>query len=318
MHTRLDALEAMFGVPAFALHRADLHQLLTDSVQDAELRTGHRVLNIAQRPDGRATVTYERPDGESTATAEVTADLVVAADGLHSTIRTTLLPAYPGPAYAGYVVWRGIVPAERAAALEQHAVTETWGRGQRFGIVPLTDGRTYWFAAASAPAGTHTDDELAGLQTRYRDWHRPIPELLAATPPAAVLRHDIYYLRQPLPTYVANRVALLGDAAHAMTPDLGQGACLALEDAATLAGFAREPDIDAALRRYDHARRPRTQRLVRESARIGRIAAWSHPAAAAFRNALVSLIPARRYLRSSADTYAWTPPPDPDAIPAER
>jgi 2-polyprenyl-6-methoxyphenol hydroxylase-like FAD-dependent oxidoreductase len=244
----------------------------------------------------------------------VTANLVVAADGLHSAVRTMLFPDHPGPAYAGYIAWRGIVPAERAAALGQQSVTETWGRGRRFGIVPLADGRMYWFATASSPAGAHTDDELADLETRYRDWHRPIPELLAATPPDAVLRHDIYYLRQPLPSYVTGRVALLGDAAHAITPDLGQGACLALEDAATLAGFAREPDIDAALRRYDHARRPRTQRLVRNSARIGRMAAWSHPAAAALRNALVSLVPARRYLRSSAGTYAWTPP-DPDAVP---
>lgn len=308
VRSRLDVLEAKFGIPAFALHRADLHQLLTDSVHEADLRTGHRVLDIAQRADGRATVRYERPDGRSMTTAELTADLVVAADGLHSAIRTALFPGHPGPAYAGYIAWRGIVPAERAVAVRPAAVTETWGRGRRFGIVPLADGRVYWFATASFPEGAHIDDELADLETRYRGWHRPIPELLAATPPDALMRHDIYYLRQPLPSYVVGRSVLLGDAAHAITPDLGQGACLALEDAATLAGFARDPDIDTALQSYDQARRPRTQRLVRESARIGRVAEWRHPAAVALRNTLASLIPARQYLRSSADIYAWTPP----------
>lgn len=308
MRGRLDALEAMFGVPAFALHRADLHQLLIDSVRDADLRTGHRVLGVAQRPDGRAAVTYEQPDSGSTTTAEVAVDLVVAADGLHSTVRRVLFPGHPGPAYAGYMAWRGVVPAERAGELGQESVTETWGRGRRFGIVPLADRRVYWFATASFPAGTHTDDELADLETRFRDWHRPIPELLAATPSDALLRHDIYYLRQPLPSYVADRVVLLGDAAHAITPDLGQGACLALEDAATVANLTGDGDVDAAVRRYDHARRIRTQRLVRESARVGRVAQWSNPVAVALRDTVVSLVSTQRYLRSSADTYAWTPP----------
>jgi len=111
-----------------------------------------------------------------------------------------------------------------------------------------------------------------------------------------------------VPSYAASRVALLGDAAHALTPDLGQGACLALEDAVTLAASATGPDLPAALAAYDDARRARTQRLVGVSARVGRIAEARTPLAATLRDALARLIPPGVYLRASADTLSWTPP----------
>jgi 2-polyprenyl-6-methoxyphenol hydroxylase-like FAD-dependent oxidoreductase len=110
----------------------------------------------------------------------------------------------------------------------------------------------------------------------------PIPQLLSVTPPRALLRNDIYTMAAPLPSYRRGGVVLLSDAAHAMTPDLGQGAALALEDAVTLAIYAghatsSDRDLDAALARYDEERRPRTQRLVRISASIGRIGQAATP-----------------------------------------
>lgn len=146
------------------------------------------------------------------------------------------------------------------------------------------------------------------LAAEFRNWHHPIPRLLAATPPEALLRHDIHSLDVPLPSYVSGRVALLGDAAHAITPDLGQGAGLALEDAVTLAGLAaHEPDLRSALAGYDRARRPRTQRLVRASALSGRIGQWSNPVAAFVRNGLTGLMPTSIYMRAVSDTFSWTP-----------
>jgi 2-polyprenyl-6-methoxyphenol hydroxylase-like FAD-dependent oxidoreductase len=263
------------------------------------------VTSVQQGQD-QAAVTYQGPDGPGTASA----DLVVAADGIHSQLRAALFPQHPGPTYAGYITWRGLVPAQATPPLgPAAAVTETWGRSKRFGIVPLADGQVYWYATASLPEGAHADDDLADLAARYRGWHAPIPELLEATPPRSLLRHDIYHLRTPLPRYTAGRVALLGDAAHALIPDLGQGACLALEDAVTLAAaMTRDADVPAALAAYDQARRSRTQRLVRASAQVGRIAQWQGPLATTLRDALARLTPARVYLRASAETLSWTPP----------
>lgn len=305
IRTRIEELKERFGVPAFALHRADLHHMLTDAISAATLRTGHRATSVSNEGD-KAAVSFDGPDGPG----KTRADLVVAADGIHSRLRTVMFPEHPGPAYAGYVTWRGIVPTgvKLGTGLEA-AVTETWGRGKRFGIVPLADGRVYWFATASLPEGTHTDDDLGDLAARYRGWHAPIPQLLDATPRETMLRHDIYHLETPLPQYVMGRAALLGDAAHAITPDLGQGACLALEDAVTLAAMTTGgADMPAALAAYDRVRRPRTQGLVRVSGQIGKVAQWRNPLASAVRDLLVRLIPAGAYLRSSSETFSWTPP----------
>lgn len=146
-----------------------------------------------------------------------------------------------------------------------------------------------------------------------RDWHAPIPQLLSATPSQALLRNDIYSLLAPLPSYRRGRVVLVGDAAHAITPDLGQGAALALEDAVTLVIHAGDPtasdaELDAGLDRFDHERRPRTQKIVRISAIIGRIGQARNPLTAAARDIAAGLLPASAYLQASAETFSWTPP----------
>lgn len=129
---------------------------------------------------------------------------------------------------------------------------ETWGRGTRFGRAPLPDARTYCYATANGPEGAEAPDgELAVLRARFGDWHHPIPALVEAAAGSEILRHDLYELPD-LASFIRGSVALLGDAAHAMTPNLGQGACQALEDAATLADTA--PDLAS----YDRERRART------------------------------------------------------------
>jgi 2-polyprenyl-6-methoxyphenol hydroxylase-like FAD-dependent oxidoreductase len=125
-----------------------------------------------------------------------------------------------------------------------------------------------------------------------------------------VLRHDLYDL-PPLPSYVHGRVALLGDAAHAMTPNLGQGACQALEDAVTLAHcLDGTPDVGAALRSYDLLRRPRTQAVTRRSARLGAVGQLSWPPAVLLRDTVARLTPTRATLRSMTPVLGWTVPGD--------
>jgi 2-polyprenyl-6-methoxyphenol hydroxylase-like FAD-dependent oxidoreductase len=192
-------------------------------------------------------------------------DLVIGADGLRSTVRRAFFGDRTAPRYSGLVGYRG------AVEFESGSYGETWGDGALFGNTPLEPGRTNFYAAFRAEP---TDDEgLDGLRARYRDWRAPIPAILAAAREADLLRNPIYDLHPRLPSFVTRRVALLGDAAHAMTPHLGRGACEAISDAASLVrllGTAGD-DVAGALRRYDEERRRPAQRIAARSRQVGRV-----------------------------------------------
>jgi 2-polyprenyl-6-methoxyphenol hydroxylase-like FAD-dependent oxidoreductase len=206
---------------------------------------------------------------------------------------------------------RALVPPALAPRVADSG--DTWGTGRRFGYARMGDGGVYWFASALAPAGgTVSPGELRVLRVRFAGWHEPIPALLAATPPGALLRNDVWQL-DPLPRRLAaGRIALLGDAGHAMTPDLGQGACQALEDATVLAAVvaAAEPaEIPAALGRYDAARRARTRMIARRSRSVARLAHLQGPLRCALRDRLVVAAAALTRDRALDELLGWRPSP---------
>lgn len=293
--TDTEELGRRYG-PLVMMHRADLLDTLRKGLPDGALRAGATVTDV-RSSDGAPEV---RHDG-----GVVDADLVVGADGIHSVVRSALWEQSPAPRYAGYTAWRLIVdPGERLAV-----GGETWGRGERVGIAPLPDGRTYMFGVANAAEGGRSPDgELAELRRRFGDWHSPIPALLDAAGEDAVMRHDVYDL-PPLRTFASGRVALVGDAAHAMTPNMGQGANQALEDAVTLAAVLDDHDtVPEALAAYDRIRRPRAQLIAQRSARIGSVAQWASPPAVLLRDLVVRLTPSSAMRRSLHSVLSWTPP----------
>ncbi|MGW4848066.1 FAD-dependent monooxygenase [Nocardia brasiliensis] len=296
-------LRRRFGVSEYALRQADLHAWLVDALRQTELCTGHQV--TALDPD-TGTVTFLRPNGE---TDTRSADLVVAADGRYSPTRARLFPHHAGMAYAGYLTWQGVVPADAATGIDvSRASIESWGRGQRFGSMALTGGQVYWYATLSAPPKAYAEKGIDTVARLFRDWPDPIPRLLAATPPESLLRRDIYSLEAPLPTYARKRLVLLGDAAHAITPDFGQGVAQALEDAATLGQLALQlPTAQSLVIGYDLARHGRTRRLARAAAAWGRVTQWRNPVQVALRNAVLWSTPRSVYLRSMHEIYSWTP-----------
>lgn len=180
---------------------------------------------------------------------------------------------------------------------------ETWGSGERFGYAALPDGRAYCFAVVNTRPGAQRGG-LAEIRRRFGDWHDPIPSLIDATDPDAVLYHDLYEAPR-LSGYVRGRVALLGDAAHGMTPNLGQGAGQAIEDAVTLAHVIDDGD---GLEAYDRLRRRRTQSITTRSRRLGRIAQWSSRPAVVVRDMVIRMTPPSRVLGALAPVLEWQPP----------
>ena len=188
------------------------------------------------------------------------------ADGVGSIIARHLNPGLT-PRYAGYTAWRGIAE-HHPRGVEP---SQTWGPGGEFGFLPMGARRTYWFATQFAPEGQQRPaGELAHLSRVYANWHPPIGDLLDATEPENVLRHDIYD-RPAIRSWSARPITLIGDAAHPMRPHLGQGGCQALIDAVILARLVERADpVSTAFAEFAPGRRRAVSRAVRTSAVLGR------------------------------------------------
>ncbi|HWD00913.1 MAG TPA: FAD-dependent monooxygenase [Amycolatopsis sp.] len=278
-----------YGLPLAAIHRADLVGVLRSALPPASLHTGVEVLSAS--PEGLV----------RHAAGTIRADLVVAADGIHSPVRTALFPQ-SHLAYSRSTAFRGV------AELPGTVLSTAWGRGTEVGVIPMRDGLVYWWVAEARPEGSHHEDPRAYLLDRYGSWHDPVPALIASSP--EVLHHDVHHLAEPLPTYVRGRIALLGDAAHAMPPYLGQGGCQGLEDAVVLAAsLADTDDVPAGLRTYDAARRPRSQRVWRASLQAGSLGPLlRNPVGVALRRALLRLAPPSVMARAESWINDWAPP----------
>lgn len=303
--SRTGATASRYGLPARAVHRGFLIDVLAAALPPGALRLGVSVSGVDDA--GGAVVVR-------TSAGDLSADVVVAADGLRSVLRRQLFPGHSGPRHAGETGWRAVLSGVGLPALP---AAETWGGGERFGIVPLVDGRVYVYATAVTGPGTRLADHSAELSRRFGAWHDPIPALLERLErrrpdPVGILHHDLYELAPSLPRFNSGRVALLGDAAHAMTPNLGQGGCQAIEDAVVLAHLlAGGPDVPAALAAYTEARHGRTTRISRHSRRMGDLARLSHPLAVFVRNLAVRATPSAVTRRGLDTLLGWQPPPGP-------
>jgi 2-polyprenyl-6-methoxyphenol hydroxylase-like FAD-dependent oxidoreductase len=290
------------GEPSLVLHRAELLAALLRVLGPAGVRFGHELVDVLSEPVRAepAGVRARFANG-----AEAAGDVLIGADGLHSRVRRALGDDSP-PRYAGYSCWRAIAEVPEGL-VPPGQVCETWGRGRRFGWLRLARGRVYWFATFDAPPGEHeasTAAELARAAELFRGWWGPIPALIAATEPARLLRNDIL---DRAPRLVAGRgpVTLLGDAAHPTTPNIGQGACLALEDALVLARALERAPLAESLRGYERTRHHRTREIVRFSWHLGRVGQWSNPLACWLRDRALAATPMAAIRRQHTRTVGF-------------
>lgn len=277
-----DKLSRELGASTIAIHRAALHECLQQQVSDIPLYTNKRAIGIKSH-ENETEIFFE--DG----TSHHTSALIIA-DGIHSPIRQQLVPGST-PRYAGYTCWRGVtdnpgIPLEKS--------TETWGADGRFGLTPLANNIIYWYATVNATANNQDyrnfcKDDLAW---HFRKYHAPIPDVIDHTEDHEIVWNDIIDLK-PIPHYAFGHTVLIGDAAHATTPNMGQGACQAIEDAVILADeFEQSPDRpEDAFKRFEDRRIQRTHEIVNASRLLGKIAQLSNPLLIGLRNTAFRLTP---------------------------
>ena len=165
---------------------------------------------------------------------------------MNSNIRKQIQPKSE-PKYAGYTCFRGVV--NENLNIDRTTALEYWGHKGRFGIVPLKDDELYWFCTMNAKENDlqFKSFEKPHLQAYFNQYPDEVRNVLDAQEELGILHHDMYDLT-PLKSFISGRVVLLGDAAHATTPNMGQGAGQAIEDAVTLTNLLKEKDVDAALK----------------------------------------------------------------------
>ncbi len=305
------------GPAPAVVHLEDLYDALVAGLGDlVQIRTGFAVTTVRTGQRLRPSV----GDGHTM----IEADLVVAADGIDSPVRRALFPESVAVG-SGFAAWQAVIPGYRTPRLDpaESAGGETLGAGYRFVSMPLGDraagkGGIYWVAtAAGAPRPEPPATQLMLLRRWFAAWHPPVGELLAATEPEDLVPQEVRELR-PLPRSYGfctgpGGVILLGDAAHAMPHHLGQGACLAFEDAATLRSLLADatpgPGLTAAIDSYSRLRRPRTTSVVRQTRRMSAVVQARGRLALRARDAALNHMRPRILGGHPQNTTAdWTPP----------
>ncbi len=271
-----------FGVSAIGVRRANIHPVLTSALDDGVLEKGVEYTRFEQ--DGAGVTAHFAGEREERG------DVLIGADGIYSITRRQLA-GDEELRYAGYALTFGTLELEHEL-LTGDRFRETSGPGARFIFFPVGSGHTYWSAIHVAPQGRSegyraSKSELLEI---YDGWPEPIPTVVQATDEALMFRRDIFD-RKPVKRWGEGRVTLLGDAAHPMTPNLGQGACQAIEDGIVLGkALSGGRDVAAALRTYEQRRIKRTTPFVKRSWSIGSMGRWKNPVAVRFRDLLQRIV----------------------------
>lgn len=269
------------GLDNVAIHRAALHQILLQAIPQEKILTQHKAIDYHEYADHVEVVLQ---NGN-----RVSGSHVLVADGIHSAIRKKLFPQGQ-IRYSGYTCWRGIVTNTWGI---ENVAYETWGAAGRFGYVPVGENKIYWFACKNAPPKSELMQRMTikQLADNFSKYVHPIPEIISQTPPSEVIWNDIIDLK-PISKYAFGKAVLIGDAAHATTPNMGQGACMGIEDAWQIARLIHQHDqVEDAFKLFESQRLKRTHYIVNTSYRLGKVAQLESGLLTRLRNSALRLVP---------------------------
>ncbi len=275
------ALSQKYKKDNFTIHRADLHAYLLSQIDAAHIILNRRAIRFEQKTQG-IKVYFE--DGTS-----CSGQYLIIADGVKSPLRQQLIPS-SAPRYSGYTCWRATIDNSN---IQLNQGSETWGKKGRFGMTPLIHNRIYWYACINSPENNkvYKNYSIEHLRDHFGGYHEPIPQILLQTKNEELIWNDIIDIK-PLKNLAYDNILLIGDAGHATTPNLGQGACQALEDVAVLiAELKQKKNIIDAFKSFEKRRLARTKYITDTSKFIGEVAQWENPFLISFRNFILKNSP---------------------------
>lgn len=276
---------ALYGIGSYAFHRGRLQHALLSEIDPRKIQLSKKLTTLN---GSHSSVTLAFEDGSS-----ATPDLVIGADGIKSIVRNSIVGDV-SLRYSGQTCWRGMtkftLPEDK-----QFNSYEMWGKqkGLRFGFVPTGEDEVYYFTTYFTDPNGKDEPGLIkkSLLQKYSCFGEIPMQLIGSTPEENIIRSDINDFK-PIRRWWSGRVALLGDAAHATTPNLGQGGCQAVEDGYVIAKCLKENStIEKAFENYQHIRYQKAVHVVNLSRRFGKMTNLGNPVLQSLRNGLMRMMP---------------------------
>ena len=274
-----------------AIHRGKLQQILIDHLKSSKIELQHQLTSIEKNTDDY-TLKFENGN-------QIQASIILGADGLNSVVRQSILPNN-SIRHANQVCWRGIT-AYKLPKKFRNELNEAWGKSERFGFVQIAENKVYWYALKSFKKDQH-EFSVHDLDKYFGEYNTIIKDILQSTKKEHINTAEISDLK-PTSTWYKEKVCLIGDSAHATTPNMGQGACQAIEDAYVLSACIDKYEISKAFSEYQRLRLPKAHQVVKASWFVGKMAHLSNPILVGLRNQILRATPSSVNRKQNAQIF---------------
>lgn len=285
--------EKEFKAKTYAIHRATLHTILLDKLDGVNILLNKKLKSLSQTTD-EVNFTFE--DGTS-----YSSNILIGADGIHSVVRKSIINNTE-LRIAKQVCWRGIVKIDIPKKY-QTELNELWGKGKRFGFVHINENEVYWYALANYKTDYKKEFSNANLEELFSNFSPLIKKIISTTEKRNVIFNEMMDLK-PISSWHYKNVCLIGDASHATTPNLGQGACQAIETAFVIAEcLSTEKNIQSAFQKLERIRKKNAEKIINTSWTVGKMAHLENRFGMFLRNNLMRLMPKKLTEKQSTSIY---------------
>ena len=275
----LTYFEQKHNTKNIAIHRGILQQILLNKLKSTEINLNHKLTSIVENTNGYY---LEFENGE-----QIQSSTVLGADGLNSIVRQNIFPNN-SIRNANQICWRGVTEYELPAKFKNE-LNEAWGKSERFGFVQIAENKVYWYALKSFK-NNKSKFSINDLEQYFSEFNSVVKDIIKSTKKEQINTAEISDLK-PTSIWHKDNVCLIGDAAHATTPNMGQGACQAIEDAFVLSECLDKYEITQAFSKYQKLRLPKAHQVVKASWVLGKMAHISNPILIGLRNQMLRLTP---------------------------